>query len=245
MKALDTGNGVTIEHDAHSRYAMCSTFKLALAAAILAQVDVRQRKLTDELAFDSSVLLRHAPVVRANLDQGRLSLETLARASVRVSDNSAANLLLEQIGGPPGFTRFLRRCGDSVSRLDRNEPMLNENLPGDPRDTTTPAAMLDLMHALLIRNVLAPASRSRLIHWMEESTTGLTRLRAGLPLGWRVGDKTGTSDNDGANNDIAIVLPPDRAAILVTSYITGGTASSEARNAAHASVARTIAARLS
>ena len=60
----------------------------------------------------------------------------------------AANLLLPMVGGPEGLTAFMRAHGDSVTRLDRNEPALNENAPDDPRDTTTPAAMAALAYEL-------------------------------------------------------------------------------------------------
>lgn len=138
----------------------------------------------------------------------------------------------------------MRRAGDPVTRLDRIEPDLNENIAGDPRDTTTPAAMVDLMRTLLVGNALAPASRALLIGWMESSTTGLGRLRAGLPAGWRAGDKTGTGAR-GSANDIAIAWPPRRAPILIACFQSGGEAAASVRNAAHARVARVIAALLS
>ena len=165
-------------------------------------------------------------MIEANLERGRLPVERLCAAIVTVSDNSAANLLLARIGGPAGFTRFFRRCGDTVTRLDRMEPELNSNLPGDPRDTTTPGAMVGLMRGLLLGDVLAAPSRARLIGWMEGATTGLERLRAGLPSGWRVGDKTGNGAN-GAANDVAIAWPP-----------AGGRSSSPATRAAAPPIGR-------
>lgn len=240
VAALDTGTGRTLRFDADSRYAMCSTFKLPLAAAILAEADAGRLRLEDEIAFAEVDLLDYAPVVRDNLESGRLPIERLARAIVEVSDNSAANLLLRRIGGPAGLTAFVRRCGDRVTRLDRYEEELNSNLPGDPRDTTTPAAMLGLMRTLLLGDVLVPASRARLIGWMEGATTGLRRLRAGLPPGWRAGDKTGNGAN-GAANDVVIAWPPDRPPILIASYISGTEVGDAARHAAHASVGRIVA----
>jgi beta-lactamase class A len=238
--ALDTGSGRRIGFDTASRYAMCSTFKLPLAAAVLSEVDRGKLTLADEVGFTAADLQEYAPVVRANLARGRLSLEALCASIIEVSDNSAANLLLSGVGGPPGLTRFMRRCGDSVSRLDRDEPTLNQNLPGDPRDTTNPEAMVGLMRVLLTGNILSADSRDRLIAWMEGATTGLSRLRAGLPSGWRVGDKTGTGAN-GAHNDVAIAWPPSRSPILMASFQSGGDASGDARNAAHAAAARLVA----
>jgi beta-lactamase class A len=239
VAALDTGSGRRLEYDAHGRYAMCSTFKAALAGAILARADAGGRSLGDSVAISRSDLVAYAPVVTANLHRGHMRIEELCAAIVEVSDNAAANILLREVGGPAAFTSFVRRCGDPVTRLDRLETELNSNLPGDPRDTTSPAAMLELMRNLLTGNVLAPASRIRLLGWMESATTGRDRLRAGFPAGWRVGDKTGTAN--GANNDIAFAVPPGRQLILVASYIDARAAEDQSRNAAHPAVARLVA----
>jgi beta-lactamase class A len=240
VAALDTGSGRTIGFDADSRYAMCSTFKLPLAAAILDEVERGALSLADEVEFGAADLLDHAPVVRAHRRRGRLSVDRLCAAIIEVSDNSAANLLLRRIGGPRGLTGFMRRCGDRVTRLDRLEPELNTNIAGDLRDTTTPAAMVRLAARLLLGNVLIPASRRKLTGWMERSTTGRRRLRAGLPPGWRAGDKTGTGAN-GASNDVAIIWPPRRAPILLASYISAREVDDPARERAHANVARLVA----
>ena len=243
VAAIDTATGRTLGFDANSRYAMCSTFKMPLAAAILAAEDRGTLRLSDEIAFGEADVLNHAPVIRAHLRRGRLPIERLCAAIVQVSDNSAANLLLRRIGGPAGLTSFMRRCGDGVTRLDRYEEELNTNLPGDPRDTTTPSAMLGLMRTLLLGNVLRPASRAKLSGWMEGATTGLRRIRAGLPPGWRAGDKTGNGAN-GAANDIAIAWPPERPPILIASYIDGAEVDDDARHAAHANVGRIVAGAL-
>jgi beta-lactamase class A len=241
VAALDTGTGRRLAFDAGSRYAMCSTFKAVLAGAVLARADRGLLSLADRIPVRRSDLVPHAPAVTQSLARGRMSVEELCAAIVEVSDNSAANLLLDRIGGPRGFTAFARRCGDTVTRLDRKEPELNSNILGDPRDTTTPAAMLRLMGTLLLGEILSPASRTRLAGWMERSATGRARLRAGLPAGWRAGDKTGTAN--GANNDIAIAWPPGRAPVLIASFIDARGASNASRDAAHAQVARLVAER--
>jgi beta-lactamase class A len=240
VAALDGGTGGRIGLDANGRYAMCSTFKLPLAAAILAESDRGALSLADEIPFGAADLLDHAPVTRPSLPAGRLSVERLCAAIIEVGDNAAANLLLGRIGGPAALTAFMRRCGDIASRLDRIEPALNSNLPGDLRDTTTPAAMLGLMDAILIRDVLRRESRQLLLSWMRNATTGRARLRAGLPAGWTVGDKTGTGAN-GANCDIAIASPPGRPPILIASYQSGGDAPAEVRDTVHAGVAKIVA----
>jgi len=240
VAALDVASGRRVGHDETSRYAMCSTFKLPLAAAILAEADAGRLTLDQEIAYSRADLLDTSPVTKAHVARGRLPVAQLCAAAIQVSDNAAANLLLARIGGPAGLTRFLRGAGDAVTRLDRTEPALNSNLPDDPRDTTSPAAMLGFMQAVLLGEVLSPASRARLTGWMGGTTTGLTRLRAGFPAGWRVGDKTGTGS--GANNDLAIAVPPGRGPILIASYTSGSVEDMTVRNAVHADVARLVAA---
>jgi beta-lactamase class A len=241
--AVDTGDGTGMSHRADERFAMCSTFKWLLAAFVLWQVDQDEISLDERLSYGPSDLLDYAPVAKAHVDTGWLSVETLCRASVTISDNTAANLLLHRVGGPSELTSFLRQTGDTVTRLDRNEPELNTNLPGDERDTTTPRAMAGSMNRLLVGDVLSARSRDMLQQWLKDSTTGLERLRAGLPSGWIAGDKTGTGVN-GAANDVAIAWPPNGSPILIASYLSESDASPAARNAAHADIARSIAARM-
>jgi beta-lactamase class A len=241
VAALNTANGAWLRHRADERFAMCSTFKWILVALALRRIEAGDLKLDRRISYSSSDLLEYAPVARANVARGWLSVEELCAASVQVSDNTAANLLLEVVGGPSGVTQFVRAIGDTVTRLDRREPELNENLAGDPRDTTTPAAMVTTARTLLLGRTLSQASRERLTGWMITSTRGLDRLRAGLPASWRAGTKAGTGPN-GALNDVAIAWPPHHAPILVASYITGGNIDDDARSAGQAQVARVIAA---
>jgi len=160
---------------------------------------------------------------------------------VTVSDNTVANLLLKEIGGPAAFTAFARSLGDEVTRLDRWEPELNESRLGDARDTTSPDAMLGDLQDLVLGQALSPPSRETLTGWLVGCKTGDARLRAGVPKDWRVGDKTGTGAR-GSTNDIAVMWPPGRAPILVTAYLTGATAPAEQRNATLAAVGRAVAA---
>ncbi|MGQ0661087.1 class A beta-lactamase [Sphingosinicella sp.] len=238
--AVDTGSGRTIGHDENGRFAMCSTFKAPLAGMVLQQVDAGRLRLADTRPVSRTDLVGHSPAVEAALGRERMMLEELCAATVQVSDNAAANLLLAQLGGPADFTAFMRRCGDTVTRLDRMEPEMNRVGVGDERDTTSAAAMAGLMRTLLLGDVLTSASRSRLIGWMEGATTGLQRLRAGLPAGWRAGDKTGTAGS--YNNDVAIAWPPGRPPILIACYIDAPASDNAGRNAAQAAVARLVAA---
>jgi beta-lactamase class A len=237
--ALDTGSGRSIAHDEASRFTMCSTFKLPLAAAILAEVEAGRLGLDREIPFTRADILNHSPRAEAALARGRLSVEQLCAAAVEVSDNAAANLLIARIGGPAGLTAFARRLGDATTRFDRIEPELNLPSPGQDLDTTTPAAMVGLLRAMLLGDALNAASRARLIGWMEAATTGRDRLRAGLPAGWRAGDKTGTAGN--FNNDLAIAFPPGRPPVLIASFVDAPAADHAGRNAAHAAVGRLVA----
>lgn len=238
--ALDTGSGRELAHRPDERFAMCSTFKWALAAAVLARADRGQLSLNERLRFGEADLLDYAPVTRAHLAEGAMTVGDLARAIVTVSDNTAANLLLARIGGPGAFTEYVRSLGDAVTRLDRDEPGLNGNVAGDPRDTTTPRAMVGLMRRVLCGDALSPAGRERLLGWMRACETGRERLRAGLPPEWDVGDKTGTGRR-GAANDVAVAVPPGRAPILVAAYLSDGSAKPAALSAAHADIGRLVA----
>jgi beta-lactamase class A len=169
-----------------------------------------------------------------------MSLGDLCAAAIDWSDNTAANLLLQIIGGPAGFTQFARSLGDDVTRLDRNEPTLNTAIPGDERDTTSPLAMLRAMRAVLLDKKLSETSRRQLETWLIGDKVGDKRVRAGLPPSWRVGDKTGSGDN-GTANTIAILWPPGRAALLATVYYTGSSASVDARNEVHKEIGAIVA----
>lgn len=240
LAALDTATSDRLTHRADERFPMCSTFKWLLAAQVLARADAEEESLERVVRFGPADLLEYAPVAGEHVEAGELTVSELCAAAVRVSDNTAANLLLATVGGPEGFTAYLRTLGDRVTRLDRREPELNEAAPGDPRDTTSPAAMLEDLRTVLLGDALSPASRELLIDWLVTSTTGKARLRAGLPGDWRVGDKTGTC-GPGYANDVAIAWPPGQPPILIAAYLAEAEASFEECNAALADVARGIA----
>ncbi len=238
--ALDTGSQKVLAHRADERFAMCSTLKWVLAACVLARVDKGELALDRRVTYGEADLLEHAPSARANVASG-MTVDALAEAAVTVSDNTAANLLLALVGGPAGVTAFVKALGDDVTRLDRIEPEMNDFTPGDPRDTTSPRAMVGTMKTVLLGDVLSTASRALLDGWLVACTTGNERLRAGLPAGFVVGDKTGTGAT-GTANDVAIVRPPGRAPILIASYLSDGTAQTARLNAAHAAIARAVVA---
>lgn len=241
--AVDTGTGKELHHRADERFAMCSTFKWVLAAAVLRHIARGVLSFQQRLSFGEPDLLEYAPVSRKHLADGFMTVEALAEAIITLSDNTAANLLLRTVDGPAGLTHFIRENGDSVTRLDRDEPLLNANEPGDPRDTTTPRAMAHLMRRLLCDQGLPEPYRARLLTWMRACETGNNRLRAGFPHDWIVGDKTGSGLHN-AINDVAIASPPGRAPVLVAAYLSGGSSTKDALEAAHAKVANLVAREL-
>jgi beta-lactamase class A len=240
VSALNTVTGRRLSYRDYDLFAMCSTFKFLLAGSILQRVDAGTLDLRKLISYGEKDLLEYAPVTKAHVSQGVMRVGDLCAAAVELSDNTAANLLLAQIGGPAGLTRFIRSLGNQVTRLDRTEPDLNSALPGDMRDTTSPAAMVDSMQKLLASDALSTVSRARLIGWLVHSTTGKNRLRAGIPADWRAGDKTGTGER-GAIGDIGIFSPPARAPILIAAYVMEGNAIRDAREQAIAAVGRLVA----
>ncbi len=235
----DAGTGSTLEHRADELFPMCSTFKLLAAAATLKRVDEGAERLDRRIAYGPGDLLGYAPVAKAHAAEGAMTLAALCAAAIDWSDNTAANLVLQAIGGPAGFTQFARSLGDKVTRLDRNEPSLNEATPGDPRDTTSPRAMAEDMRRVLLGDTLSEASRRQLESWLADDKVGDKRLRAGLPSSWRIGDKTGSGDH-GTANTIAIIRPPDQAPIIAAVYYTGSSAPMDARNAIHKEIGGVI-----
>ena len=170
---------------------MCSTFKFLAAAAVLKRVDAGRERLDRFLSYGAKDILEYAPVTKAHLNDGGMTLKALCAAANEQSDNTAGNLLLDTIGGPAELTNFARSIGDQMTRLDRKEPDLNSVGPGDERDTTTPAAFCSDMQRLLLADVLSESSRHQLEDWLQRNETGTFMIRAGVPKTWIVGDKTG------------------------------------------------------
>ena len=218
VAVFDTATRESSGYRAEERFPMCSTFKFLLASAILQRVDQHRETLDHAIAIPPKPLLSNSPLTEPHAGSA-MTIGALCHAALTRSDNTAANLLLEKIGGPAGITGFSRSIGDTVTRLDRIELALNESLPGDPRDTTAPQAMVHNLRSVLLGDVLSPVSREQLTRWMEANLTGLDRLRANLPQGWRAADKTG-SNGSHTSNDIAVLWPDGRQPIIIAAYIT-------------------------
>ena len=216
VAALNTADGRQLLHRADERFPFCSTFKMMLSAAVLAR---EPSVLQQRIAYEKKELVAHSPITEQHLDGG-MTLEALCAATIQYSDNTAANLLIRHLGGPEEVTAYARSIGDRQFRLDRWETALNSAIPGDPRDTTTPAAMMESLHKLTLGEALPPAKRTILTDWLIGNTTGATRIRAGVPSSWRVGDKTGAGDY-GTINDIAVLWPPgNKPPIVLAVYLT-------------------------
>jgi beta-lactamase class A len=237
VAAVDQTGNRRAEYHSDQRFLMCSTFKVLAVAAVLKRVDEKKEKLERFVPYGEAQLLEYAPVTRAHVKEGGMTLDALCAAATTQSDNTAANLLLETIGGPKGVTELARSLGDNFTRLDRMEPELNVASIGDERDTTTPAAMAHTLQRLLTSDVLSPESRSRLEGWMAANETGAKMIRASVPADWRVGDKTGRSGK-GASNDIAIVRPPTGDPIFLAIYVDAPGLPSDATDSIVATTAK-------
>lgn len=224
VSLLDTGTLRRWAHRGDERFALCSTFKVLLAGAVLHGAEHGRLRLDERLPVKAEDRVPHMPATEAWLARGWATPRELARAAQVTSDNLAANLLLRRLGGPEGLTAWLREQGDAATRIDRYEPAMNRMRPGDASDTTQPTAMADTVARLCTGQVLKPAGRQQLIAWMQATRTGMHRLRAGLPKGWRAGDKTGTGLGEGEPdriNDVAIFWPPGSAPVVVACYYEG------------------------
>jgi beta-lactamase class A len=235
--AVDSATGQELSHRADERFPMCSTFKVLAAAAVLDRnptehLDLRVRyRPTDVVPF--------SPITESHVDGG-LTIRELCDAAIRYSDNTAGNLLLDDLGGPGEVTTFARSLGDRMTRLDRREPELNSAVPGDDRDTTSPRAIAADYRELVLGSRLDEADRALITGWLVGNTTGGTRIRAGLPADWRVGDKTGAG-RYGVVNDVAIAWPPDAAPIVLAVLSARLTPDAEGDNVLIAQAATVIA----
>ena len=237
--AIDSGSGRSLAWRAAERFPLCSTFKAVLAAAVVAESSRSPGLLQRRIRYTRQELVTYSPVTQAHIGDG-MTVGELCAAAVQHSDNTAGNLLLQLVGGPAGLTAYARSTGDTAFRLDRWETALNSALPGDERDTTTPAAMSTTLKRLALDGELTAPQRAQLQDWLLGNTTGETRIRAGMPAGWRVGDKTGTGDY-GSTNDIAVLWPPQRAPITLAIYLTGTVPDAKPRNEIVAQAARVVA----
>lgn len=205
------GAGRTIEHRADERFAFCSTFKGLATAAVLHRNPMTH--LDTVVTYTEADLMRSSSITKLHVATG-MTLRDLCDAAVRHSDGTAGNLLLRELGGPAELTRYLRELGDTETRMDRVEPDITSATPGDPRDTATPRSLGTDYQRLVLGDALPAEKRDFLRDLLERSATGAKRIRAGVPAGSRVANKTGTGEH-GTVNDIAVVWPPGREPVLI------------------------------
>jgi len=238
ISLLDTHTGDRFGHRANDRFPLCSTFKLLLAAQLLHGVDKGQWTMTERLPVTKADMLFNAPFTEKRIG-GTASLLELAQAMAVLSDNPAANIALAKVGGPAALTAWLRSIADQTTRIDRNEPEMNNETPGDPRDTTTPAAMLATSRALVEGRILSPAARRTLFGWMQASKTADTMIRAALPLGWQEANKTGAGSWR-ARNIVSVITPPGRKPIWIAAYLFAAKSELAERNRQFVPLGRAI-----
>ncbi|MEW2292942.1 class A beta-lactamase [Streptomyces sp. NPDC006743] len=242
LHARNVRTGQVLAHRAGERFALCSTFKVFAAAAVLRNHG-RCAPLDKVVHYPAMDIVDNSPVTKEHVDSG-MTVGELCAAAIQYSDNTAGNLLLREVGGPGGLTAFFRSLDDRVSRLDRWETDLNTALPGDPRDTTTPEALAASLERVTLGRALAGGDREQLITWMKGNTTSAERFRKGLPKGWVIGDKTGTGDYASAN-DIGVAWTtrgtPVVLAVLTSKPVKDAAVDNDLIAGAAGVVARTLA----
>ncbi|MFC5399270.1 class A beta-lactamase [Undibacterium jejuense] len=236
--ALNTANSAQLAYRADVRFPVCSTFKVLLVSAILAHSSQVTGLLQQRIFYKQSDLVNYSPVSEKHINDG-MTVAELCAAAIQYSDNSSANLLMKMLGGPGVVTAFARSIGDKEFRLDRWETELNTALAGDLRDTSTPQAMGRSLNRLLLGDVLSVEQRKQLKVWLMGNTTGATRIRAGVPADWQVGDKTGTGDF-GTAHDLGVIWPPGREPVVVAIYTRLPEKDAKARSDVIASAAEII-----
>ena len=240
LALLDAQGSTLLEHRADERFPFCSTFKMMLTACILRRNAADASLMSRHIDFDKRVLIGHSPVVEKHVGQG-MSVEELCAAAMEYSDNAAANLLLDLIGGPAALTTFARGIGDEKFLLVRRETELGSAIPGDERDTTTPQAMAQSLQRLILGDALPAPQRDQLLRWMRANQTGAKRIRAGLPSDWLVADKTGSGDY-GTTNDIAVLHRPGKTPLVLVIYFTQKQKDAPLRDEVLAAAAKIVAA---
>ncbi|MCY0922217.1 class A beta-lactamase [Streptomyces sp. H27-G5] len=210
--AVNTGTGREVAYNDSERFAYASTFKAFAAAAVLRKHSPHD--MDEVIKYSRDDLIDHSPVTGKHVEAG-MTLRQLCDAAVRHSDNTAANLLFDALGGPQGLAAALRAVGDTTTRVERREPALNQWSPGATPDTTTPRAWAEDLRAFALGDTLGKDERAQFVKWLQTNTTGDELIRAGVPKGWVVGDKTGGGGVHAVRNDIAVVWPPDSAPLVM------------------------------
>lgn len=209
--AMNTGDGTTVSYNENDRFAYASTHKALSVGVLLQQLSIEE--LDKQIVYSEEDLVTYSPITEQHVETG-MSLREISDASIRYSDNTAANFIFNEIGGPKGFKEALRQIGDEVTEPERIETELNNVEPGETRDTSTAKALVESLYAFSLGDVLEEENRQLLNDWLINNTTGDALIRAGVPDGWQVGDKTGSASH-GTRNDIGIIWPPNEEPIVI------------------------------
>ncbi|WP_085905710.1 class A beta-lactamase [Kiloniella majae] len=239
VAVYDLQTGQKWEYRSDEKFPMSSTFKPFACAALLTQNERKDETLERMVSVSRDDLVSYSPVIEKYADDGEVSLRKSCEATVSISDNTAGNLVLKEIGGPEGFTRFMRSIGDNTTRLDRWETELNEAQPDDLRDTTSPKAIATSLQKLLLEDALSPEARIEITNWMLNDRVADDLFRSRLPKGWKIADKTGAG-GFGSRGIIAVIWPPSHKAVVASVYMTGNDADFKTRNAAIAEIGAAI-----
>ena len=218
VSAINTANHAEIQYRQNERFPFCSTFKVMGVAAILQESTKKPNLLQQRIHYKKDDLITYSPITEQHLRDG-MRVAELCEATITTSDNTAINILMKILGGPKVVTVFARSIKNYSFRLDRWEPDLNNAIPNDPRDTTSPMAMRISLQKLILSHGLPEYQQKLLQSWLQKNKTGDARIRAGIPKTWLVGDKTGTGEY-GTTNDIGIIYPPGCKPIVVAIYFT-------------------------
>ena len=235
MTVFDSNTGTTWNYRGDERFPLNSTHKTFSCAALLAKVDGKSLSLGQSVSISKEMLVTYSPITEKSLSPETVTLSKICQAAVSYSDNTAANVVFDAIGGATGFNAYMRSIGDEQTQLDRKEPELNEGTPGDVRDTTTPNAIVNSLRKILLGDGLSVSSRSGLTQWMLDDQVAGALLRASLPSDWKIADKTGAGGY-GSRSIVAVIWPPSKQPIVVGIYITQTKASMQASNQAIARI---------
>lgn len=241
VMAIDNAGGASSDRVGYretERFPFCSTFKLILVGAVLTRSLEDAGLLQRRVRYGAADLVSYSPVTEKAVGAG-MSVSGLCAAALQYSDNTAANLLIRELGGTRTVNEYARRIGDESFRLDRIETELNSAVPGDERDTTTPLAMAQTVQSLVLGELLPPLQRRMLVDWMRGNTTGGARIRSAMPHDWMIGDKTGSGDY-GTTNDVAVIWPGDESPVVLAIYFTQGAKDAPLRNDVVAAAARIV-----
>ncbi|MBA2654186.1 MAG: class A beta-lactamase [Gammaproteobacteria bacterium] len=236
--AINTANNQSIQYRAVERFPIQSTFKIMAISAILKQSATNPHILKQKMTYTTQDLVYWSPITEKHVAEG-MTISELCAATMMYRDNTATNLIIKKLGGPGAVNAYARSINDETFRIDSLEPNLNSD-PMQLRDTSTPTAMENSLQKIILGNVLPSFQQKQLITWMKGNTTGDARIRAGVPKGWIVADKTGASNEYGISNDIGIIWPPNCAPIVVVIYSVHHTKDASRRDDILAAATRII-----